>query len=90
MLNLLLRRPPLLLSEVDALRRNDTAAALNRSHKGLTSHLAEMPAVRKSGPLMPLLYTDGTYIDASDRRHPFRPGKKKIVYISRSHGDVGI
>ena len=80
LLNLLLRRPPLDLDELEAIRKKETADTISRIHKGLPAHLAVSPAFRKCGPLMPLIYTDGSVVDVSDRRHPYGPGKRKYVF----------
>lgn len=79
LLNLLLRRQPLPLSELEAIREKEQAAILSRIHSGLSTHLAVSPAFRKCGPLLPLLYTDGSVVDVSDRRHPYGPGKRKFL-----------
>ena len=75
--NTLLRVPA--LTEVDEAnaRRVAQQDKSKKVHGGYGQHAADWPVYRIPGPLWKLVGLNGDFVDASDKRHPMGPGRRK-------------
>ena len=76
LLNTLIRVPALTPQALADAREADQCCILQRFHAGLPEHLAEIPAERGYGPLLPISVLTVEVIDGTDERHPFGPHMK--------------